>query len=407
MIIRSRQKRESLWRRMLRAIRPATPDQIRGVVSAEVLQFELARETSRSNRRSANREFSLVTLQFVDGDSLDQLDELVAEFTTRLRISDTIGWYDGSLAVLLPETDREGAMLVANDLAKAGLIYSIRFDTEIRVYPWDDELVNRADELKSEQDDESASVADELSSPGGQERTAAEAASEPALCVGNRSGMGMPERQKLQASMFAFQPSIATPWWKRLVDIAGSSAGLICLSPVFAVAAIAIKLDGPGPVFFKQRREGKDGRCFDIWKFRTMHRDADDRKESLRHISEQDGPAFKLTNDPRVTAVGRYLRKSCVDELPQLINVLRGEMSLVGPRPLPVNESVACKTWQRHRLRVLPGLTCIWQVEGGRETRFDDWMRMDMQYLRRRSFIFDLKLIFRTAVLAVLHRGSV
>ena len=192
-----------------------------------------------------------------------------------------------------------------------------------------------------------------------------------------------------------------------MVDITGSSAGLICLSPVFAAAAIAIKLNGPGPVFFKQRREGKDGRCFDIWKFRTMHCDAHDRQESLRDINEQDGPAFKLTNDPRVTVVGRYLRKSCVDELPQLINVLRGDMSLVGPRPLPVHESVACKTWQRHRLRVLPGLTCIWQVDGDRDTKFNDWMRMDMKYLRRRSFVYDLKLIARTAYLAVMHRGSV
>ena len=114
-----------------------------------------------------------------------------------------------------------------------------------------------------------------------------------------------------------------------------------------------------------------------------------------------------MSADPRVTRVGRFLRKSCVDELPQLLNVLRGDMSLVGPRPLPVHESTACRVWQRRRLDVLPGLTCIWQVYGGRETPFEEWMRMDLRYIRQRSFWFDLKLIFRTALLALMQRGSV
>ena len=135
--------------------------------------------------------------------------------------------------------------------------------------------------------------------------------------------------------------------------------------------------------------------------------DAEARQAELRELSEQDGPAFKLKNDPRVTTCGKYLRKTCIDELPQLFNVLIGQMSLVGPRPLPVHESTACTVWQRKRLEVLPGITCIWQVHGGRETKFEEWMRMDMEYLRRRSFSYDLQLIFETALVALLHRGSV
>jgi lipopolysaccharide/colanic/teichoic acid biosynthesis glycosyltransferase len=407
MIIRSHQQRNPLWRRILRATIPATPPPCSGVVSEEVFRFELARETSRSNRRPSGREFAIVILQVVEQNDSHPWNELVTGLSARLRISDTIGWFHGKLAILLPETDQQGAMLVANDVAKLGLLYSLRIDTEIRVYPWDDELVNVADELRADRHIENSAMADETVPDHSGELINAESDSEPALCVGSRALNDLHDPRKMRSAMFAFQPTIKTPWWKRTTDIVGSSVGLICLSPVFAVAAIAIKLDGAGPVFFKQQREGKDGRCFHIWKFRTMHRDADDLKEDLRHISEQDGPAFKLADDPRVTRVGRYLRKSCIDELPQLINVLRGEMSLVGPRPLPVNESVACKTWQRHRLRVLPGLTCIWQVEGSRKTKFDDWMRMDREYLRHRSFVFDLKLIFRTAVLAVMHRGSV
>jgi lipopolysaccharide/colanic/teichoic acid biosynthesis glycosyltransferase len=138
-----------------------------------------------------------------------------------------------------------------------------------------------------------------------------------------------------------------------------------------------------------------------------MEEGAERRQLQLRAKSEQDGPAFKLAADPRVTRVGRYLRRTCVDELPQLINVLRGEMSLVGPRPLPVNESLQCEIWQRRRLEVLPGLTCIWQLRGGREVKFADWMRMDLQYVAHRSPWFDLQLIVRTIAVALLHRGSV
>ena len=139
-----------------------------------------------------------------------------------------------------------------------------------------------------------------------------------------------------------------------------------------------------------------------MYKLRTMQADADQMQHRYQHLNEQDGPSFKIQNDPRITPIGKFLRKSCLDELPQLWNVLRGEMSLVGPRPLPVRESKQCLRWQRNRLRVKPGLTCFWQMNGGTKVSFNQWMRMDLQYVKRQSVLTDLKLIFQT-ILTVLH----
>ena len=205
----------------------------------------------------------------------------------------------------------------------------------------------------------------------------------------------------------AFNRSKKTPLWKRAIDMGCAGVGLMLLSPVLLGTALAIKATSKGPVFFRQRREGKDGEIFHIFKFRTMCVDAEAKKDDLRKFSEQDGPAFKLTDDPRVTRLGKYLRKSCIDELPQLLNVVAGEMSIVGPRPLPVNESQQCLPWQRQRLTVLPGLTCTWQARGGRDVKFSEWMRMDLDYIEQRGFWFDLRLIGETALVVVMHKGSV
>lgn len=199
---------------------------------------------------------------------------------------------------------------------------------------------------------------------------------------------------------------VPLPAWKRILDIAGASIGLLLAAPVMLAAAIAIKLDSPGRIVFTQLRAGLGGRPFKIYKFRTMTVGAEELKHALRASSEQDGPAFKIKDDPRITRVGRYLRRTCIDEFPQFWNVLKGDMSLVGPRPLPCNESDDCEDWQRIRLTVTPGLTCIWQVSGGMKIPFVEWMRMDIRYIRTRRLLHDLKLMWATLIAVVFHRAS-
>jgi lipopolysaccharide/colanic/teichoic acid biosynthesis glycosyltransferase len=196
------------------------------------------------------------------------------------------------------------------------------------------------------------------------------------------------------------------PAWKRALDIAGAGLGLLMLSPLFAVVALCIRLESRGPVLFKQLRTGCGGRPFHMFKFRSMVIDAEQRKAQYADLNKQDGPAFKIPDDPRVTRLGRILRKTSIDELPQLWNVLRGEMSLVGPRPLPCDEAALCEPWQRRRLDVTPGLTCIWQIQDQLKVTFDEWMRMDIHYIRNRTLKHDLKLVWKTLFSVVGRRNS-
>ena len=201
------------------------------------------------------------------------------------------------------------------------------------------------------------------------------------------------------------------PRWKRALDVAAAGLGLLTLAPLMGLIALAIRLDSRGPSLFWQKRAGLGGRTFEIAKFRTMVVDAERLMVSLdlRSRSEQNGAAFKLRRDPRVTRVGMILRATSLDELPQLWNILVGDMTLVGPRPLPVSESDACEPWQRRRLDVTPGLTCIWQVHGRSRVEFDDWMRMDLRYVRRSEGAFgvlhDLTLLMKTLPAIFLKRG--
>ncbi|MCU0710528.1 MAG: sugar transferase [Pirellula sp.] len=186
------------------------------------------------------------------------------------------------------------------------------------------------------------------------------------------------------------------PIWKRQLDIIGASIGLIGSFPILVIAGVAIKLTSTGPVFFKQSRCGHFGKPFLIYKLRTMSENAEQTKHLLEDLNERDGPAFKIQNDPRVTRVGKFLRATGIDELPQLINVLKGEMAIVGPRPLPVSEDQECSTWQQRRLDTKPGITCLWQISKSRKMTFDEWMRLDLHYLKKRSPIYDASLIMRT-----------
>jgi exopolysaccharide biosynthesis polyprenyl glycosylphosphotransferase len=192
---------------------------------------------------------------------------------------------------------------------------------------------------------------------------------------------------------------------KRLFDIAASLTLLVLFAPIFVITATAIKITSTGPMFFVQERVGISKRRFLVIKFRTMVADAEQRQDTLRALNEVSGPVFKIRNDPRVTPLGQFLRKTSIDELPQLINVLKGDMSLVGPRPLPVRDFNAFdQDWHRRRFSVRPGITCLWQVNGRSNICFDRWMELDMEYIDRWSLWLDMKILMKT-VPAVL-RGS-
>lgn len=196
------------------------------------------------------------------------------------------------------------------------------------------------------------------------------------------------------------------PLWKRAMDILGSLAGLSLFAPVMLAVAIAVKLTSPGPVFFKQKRGGMGGHTFELYKFRSMTVDAENRKAELMKFNERSGVAFKMKNDPRVTRVGAFIRKTSLDELPQLFNVLKGDMSIVGPRPLPLNEEEAYSAWHWRRLDTKPGLTCIWQVTSRHDRDFDRWVRLDIEYIRTYSIWTDISLILRTIPAVLLQRGA-
>jgi exopolysaccharide biosynthesis polyprenyl glycosylphosphotransferase len=193
---------------------------------------------------------------------------------------------------------------------------------------------------------------------------------------------------------------------KRLFDIVSSATALVMLSPLLVAVAVAIKLTSRGPVFFRQRRVGLRGKPFHMLKFRSMVVNAEELKAKLEALNEQTGPVFKMKNDPRITRVGRFIRKYSIDELPQLINVLRGEMSVVGPRPPIPSEVEKYAAWQRRRLSVRPGLTCIWQVSGRNQISFEDWMYLDMQYIDHWSLKKDLDLILKTVPVVITGSGA-
>jgi lipopolysaccharide/colanic/teichoic acid biosynthesis glycosyltransferase len=326
-------------------------------------RLEAARERVRADRNQLPLAILVIELPAGRSSSRD-LAYLSRILQRRLRITDTAGSLgQGRVGVLLPDTPKAGAWKVASDVCDLYPVGRERPNCEVFMYP-----------------DESTPPVD-----------------------------GRPQRQEQPISTAISQVDLLfthpTPIVKRALDVLGASAGLIAASPLLAVFAVLIKLTSPGPVFFTQLREGHGGRRFRMYKLRSMRADAHHHQAALRAFSEQDGPAFKMRHDPRTTWVGRLLRSTSLDELPQLWNVLIGDMSLVGPRPLPVEESLQCAPWQRRRLDVLPGLTCVWQVRGRSTVSFESWMRMDLEYLRRRSVAYDVRLLLSTIPSLVLQRG--
>ncbi len=195
---------------------------------------------------------------------------------------------------------------------------------------------------------------------------------------------------------------------KRVFDVVMSTLALIVLSPVFLVTAIAIKLEDGGKVIFSQTRLTKDGRSFKLYKFRSMCPNAEDMLEQLMDQNEEDGPVFKIADDPRVTKVGRFIRRASIDELPQLINILKGDMSIIGPRPPLPREVEQYTPYQMHRLDVKTGLSCYHECQGRSRVRsFDEWIELDLRYIRERSMLTDIKIIFMTLKVVFTKDGAV
>jgi exopolysaccharide biosynthesis polyprenyl glycosylphosphotransferase len=211
--------------------------------------------------------------------------------------------------------------------------------------------------------------------------------------------------------LIVFRSAPETSWQvltKLLMDFFGALAILLLTSPILLGTALLIKLTSPGPVLFRQQRSGLNGQPFSIYKFRTMVTNAEQFKHELAAMNEMSGPVFKVTNDPRITPLGKFLRKYSIDELPQIFNILRGEMSLVGPRPLPVDEVKRFNDLaHRRRLSVKPGLTCLWQVSGRNKiTDFKDWVRLDLEYIDNWSIWLDIIILFRTIPAVVAGSGA-
>ena len=194
---------------------------------------------------------------------------------------------------------------------------------------------------------------------------------------------------------------------KRLFDLLAATVLLILSAPLFVLVALAIRLDSRGPVFFVQERMGYNKRRFQLFKFRTMVVDAEARMKEIEHLNEKEGPIFKITNDPRITRLGRFLRKTSIDELPQLINVLLGDMSLVGPRPLSMRDALGLNAaWQKRRFSVKPGITCLWQVSGRSNLSFKEWMLLDLEYIDRWSLGLDFRILLRTIPAVLTGKGA-
>jgi lipopolysaccharide/colanic/teichoic acid biosynthesis glycosyltransferase len=203
---------------------------------------------------------------------------------------------------------------------------------------------------------------------------------------------------------------LAAAWWqltcKRAIDVVGSVTLLVLLLPVLFLTALAIRATSPGPALYRQERVGRGGRTFKILKFRSMHVGAHEVRSAIAHRNETTGPVFKMRKDPRLTTVGRFIRRLSIDEVPQLLNVLRGDMSLVGPRPPLPEEFSTYGPRECERLRVLPGLTCIWQVSGRSDLDFETWVDMDIEYIRTWTLRRDLALLARTIPAVFTGRGA-
>lgn len=327
--------------------------------------------------------FSLLTFSSAAQLSADELAKLDRVFSARIRTTDDAGILAADrVGILLPETPPAGAWRLAADLLERLPKELRELKPDVYTYPSQDDPL-----------EEPAEVTVEFKPAAGDRRRS----------TGRDLAVHCTAAPARSMTTLFLKP---LPLWKRAIDVVVALNAIIVLSPLLLTVAAAVKLTSRGPVIFRQKRDTLGGRPFMIYKFRTMTTDAEARKDSLRQFSEQDGPAFKITNDPRITPIGKFLRTTSIDELPQLFNVLLGDMTLVGPRAMDSRESSGCEPWQRRRLDVTAGITCIWQVRGRSQVSFADWMRMDLRYIRTQSIAADLKLLVETVPAVVIGRGA-
>ena len=342
---------------------------------------EVARERIRATRRSIP--FCLIAIELKGRDQRRRRARMLVRLLHRnLRMTDHKGMLTASkFGVLLVDTPEMGGRAALDRIAQLSDRHNLRAVFHLQVH-----------------DPEGFDPDNDPPTDGGRRHD-----DEPSAQWQRIEGGG-------DVEVSAEDPLVPRPFWrmtvKRTIDIFGGTIGLIFTSPLILLGVVAIKLSDSGPAFFTQTREGYRGRPFTIYKLRTMVVDAEHSQAALRDQNHRDGPAFKIAKDPRVTRVGEFLRKTCIDELPQLWNVIKGDMSLVGPRPLPWHESRACDSWHRRRLDVRPGMTCYWQVDKSQAETFDDWMRLDLRYIDELGLLQDLKLIARTFTVPMTGRGG-
>jgi lipopolysaccharide/colanic/teichoic acid biosynthesis glycosyltransferase len=338
----------------------------RRLISQARFRRVLESERGRTDRTGIG--FSLVTFSPRDPATATATVERVVTFLRgRLRLPDEIGWFtDRDIAAVLPATTASGAWVVADEVCVSFPADMLPPLCTVYGYPSD----------WSKEGDISYNKIHETPH----------------------------EHKPVHAMERVFMKPL--PGGKRCVDFIVSAVGLIVCSPLFVIIALAIKATSRGSVLFSQRRVGLGGQVFTMYKFRSMVMDAESHRLYLAGLNERDGPVFKIKDDPRLTPIGRLLRCTSIDELPQLWNVLRGDMTLVGPRPPIVNEVLEYAYWHRRRLDVTPGITCIWQVSGRSGVDFPTWVRMDLEYIRKRSFLHDLKLLVWTVPAVLSRKGA-
>ena len=388
------------------------------MLSPEQMNIAIQRESARADRSSSEFAMVLFRVRHKQRHALSTL-RLAKLILRRVRTTDDVGWFnDLHICALLPDTSASGAWRFADDVCNLVAEHGPRPLCSVYSYPtkWLEtaEIAGGTPAGRLGHSGNNGHGGNGHSGNGhnGHNGTNGNRAARSGIQVndlmpyfmeGVSTGIGedRPATQRLESLLVR-----PMPLWKRTIDILGAIIGIILLSPFMIFAAVGIKLTSRGPVVFKQKRAGLGGRPFTIYKFRTMCVDAEAKRKELAKLSEQDGPAFKLKNDPRVFKFGSFLRKTSIDEMLQLFNVLKGDMTLVGPRPLPVGEAAACDQWQKRRLDVTPGLTCIWQVRGRSTVSFAEWVRMDVAYMRRRTIWHDIRLIAATLPAVLLRRGA-